>query len=137
MTKTPIVEPPVYESPSPSVSKKSSSKLLLFGKQTEHLQPLPITPIRYTNSTKKRITHERRLDSEDKINQLSERGIRDWLADIQDGAFKYMSAKKHRVLREDVDNLTNGKYYSKTRFDVKPNTDDIFEMNKEFFTNAN
>ena len=41
-----------------------------------------MTPIRFTNIAKKRITHDRRIEGENKLNELSDRGIKEWLASI-------------------------------------------------------
>ena len=50
---------PAYASP--SHSRKQSNRLLLFEKKSP-------SPIRFTNTAKKRITHDRRIESENKLN---------------------------------------------------------------------
>ena len=90
------------------------------------------TPL--TNTAKKRVIQARRIENEDRLNILANKGVKDWLASIQDGAFKHMSKKQHRILAEDVEKLTSGKsdYVNRTRFDIIPFTDDIFEMKDHF-----
>ena len=63
------------------------------------------------------------------MNGLANKGVKDWLAGIQEGAFKNMSKKQHQILREDVRKITDqGGYVNRIRYDVVPFTDDIFEM---------
>ena len=49
------------------------------------------TPL--TNRAQQRVEHNRRIDKEEKMNVLANKGVKDWLASIQEGAFKNMSKK--------------------------------------------
>ena len=62
------------------------------------------TPL--TNCAQQRVVQNRRIEKEERMNILANKGVKDWLASIQEGAFKNMSKKQHQLLKEDVNKIT-------------------------------